>query len=104
MVPSFSLVDQLSQVLSCKKDELYVKLYESKVREQALVFLKLETIYLRFNRPVKFAGLTYSGARYLMVFRGFVQIGSVLLCKAYIYNEILLHDVGVFGIFNTTNT
>jgi hypothetical protein len=72
-----SLVDQLSQVLSCKKEELYVKLHEPKVREQALAFLKLvklETTHLRFNRPVKFAGLTYSGARYLMAFRGFLQI------------------------------
>ena len=72
-----SLVDQLCQVLSCKKDELYVKLLEPKVREQALAFLKLvklETTHLRFNRPVRFAGLTYSGARYLMAFRGFLQI------------------------------
>lgn len=72
-----NLIDHLSAVLSCKKEEVFINLLEPKVREQAIAFLKLvelETTHLRFNHRVKFAGLTYSGARNLMAFRGFLQI------------------------------
>lgn len=77
MAPKSNLIDQLSAVLLCKPSELYVKLLEPKIREQANAFLKLvnlETTHLRFNKPVKFSGLTYTGARELMAFRGFLQI------------------------------
>lgn len=77
IVLNSTLVDQLSSVLHCRPDELYIRLHDMKVREQAIAFLrlvKLETIHLRFNKPIKFSGLTYTGSRYLMAFRGFLHI------------------------------
>lgn len=72
-----NLISQLCSVLLCKPEELYVKLLEPKIRDQAYAFLKLvnlETTHLRFNKSIKFAGLTYTGARNLVAFRGFLQI------------------------------
>lgn len=72
-----NLIDRLSTILSCQPSELYVKLLDPKIREQTSAFLelvKLETTHLRFNKSIKFSGLTYAGARHLMAFRGFLQI------------------------------
>jgi hypothetical protein len=73
-----TLVDSLAAVLQCPREELYAKLHEGKIREQAIAFLKLvrlETTHLHeANKRVKFFGLTYSGSRNLMAFRGFMQI------------------------------
>ena len=72
-----NLVDQLCSVLLCRPNELHIKLLEPKAREQAYAFLKLvqlETTHLRFNKTVKFSGLSYTGARHMMAFRGFLQI------------------------------
>jgi hypothetical protein len=73
-----TLVDNLASVLQCPREELYAKLHDSKIRDQAIAFLKLvrlETTHLNErNQRVKFSGLTYSGSRNLMAFRGFMQI------------------------------
>ena len=73
-----TLVDSLAAVLQCPRQELYAKLHDGKIREQAIAFLKLvrlETTHLQENNQrVKFSGLTYSGSRNLMAFRGFMQI------------------------------
>lgn len=72
-----TLVDNLASVLQCPREELFAKLHDGKIRDQAIAFLKLvrlETTHLPNNKRVKFSGLTYTGARHLMAFRGFMQI------------------------------
>jgi len=72
-----TLVDQLCLILLCEPYELYIRLLEPTIREQAINFLKmvkLKTTHLRFNKSIKFHGLTYTGPRQLPAYRGFLQV------------------------------